>query len=45
MITYSVKDGKPLEPIDSIEFSEVNISEETTDDTLFEPVNGSRFVE
>lgn len=45
MITYSVKDGKPLEPIDSIEFSEVNISAEQPDDALFEAVKGSRFVE
>ena len=45
LISYSAKDGKPLAPIDTIEFSEVHISAETTDDTLFEPVNGSRFVE
>jgi hypothetical protein len=45
MITYSAKDGKPLEPIDRIEFSEVNISDEQPDDNLFKASKGSRFVE
>ncbi len=44
MVWYETKNGKPQKSKNKVEFFDVSISPEITSSTLFQPVEGSVFV-
>ena len=45
IVKYETVDDKPHKPINTIEFFDVKISEQPIDQTIFDAIKGSRFVE
>lgn len=45
IIKYETVDDKPHKPLNTIEFFDVKISEQPIDQTIFDAIKGSRFVE